>query len=448
MNCEDCGAEVPKGGYYCSCCGRPVGFQPVEVSTAAAEPGLEDVPAPAASKEAPSGAGLSTDSPFRSRVQGKGLCSMCMGAFPETVLSIVDNKPYCPDCSPMVGRRREPEIQEGAPPPDPDLGASFGEGMPSPLVFHDEKRSGGAKGLIAVVVLVLLAGAGFAAFTLMGGDRIDALMSGLDTGRGDAYLLAQSYIPGESMYYEARGTAKANGDVSGGGLMGGRGGEIEFTAELFGGVTVDVKKVDEQGNAELAVTTENLDLDLDLRIGGTPWPLGPEVQKPLSELKGKTLVLSVDPFGNPLEGSEDAGGMQQMMSGQFGEMPRRHLKVGDTWNASMPFGGGAAKGMPPGLAMGDLSFAVRYRVEGFKRLADRDCMVISMKGSLAGADSIRMPFVDDVKMDMGLKGAIFYDVSIGRLVKVAMDMDLELGFASQMGGADFDLEFQLDIDLK
>ena len=150
MNCEDCGTELPKGGYYCSCCGRPVGFNPDAPPSVAAEPGLDDVPEPAASREAPSGPAIALESGYRTRVQGKGLCSMCMGAFPDTVLSVVDGKPYCPDCSPMVGQRREPEVQDSAVP------VTGGEtavaiGAVEPLMFQEPAGSGGARGVLAAV---------------------------------------------------------------------------------------------------------------------------------------------------------------------------------------------------------------------------------------------------------------------------------------------------------
>jgi len=448
MNCEDCGAELTEGGYYCGCCGRPVGFDPGAPATTVADPGLDEVPEPAASMEAPSGPAIALETPFRTRVQGKGLCSMCMGAFPDTVLSSIDGKPYCPDCSPMVGRRRDRELgeQAGPAPGGETMGAL---GAVEPLMFREERASGGgAKGLVAVVILVLLAGAGFAAYTFLGGDRIDALMSGLDTSRGDAFLLAQSYIPGESMDYQVRGDARATGDVSGG-VMGGGGGDIDLTLALTGGIRIDVLKVDEQGNAELSVTTNDFDMDVDMKINGTSMPLGGQLAGPLDELRGKTTVLEVDPFGNPVGGgTADADGMQQMMSGQFGEMPRHHVKVGDTWSARMPLSGAGVANMPPGMSMGNLSFAVKYRVEGFKRFAGRDCMVISMQGDLDGGDSMKMPFFEEFRFDMGLKGVIFYDVSIGRMVKVAMDLDLELAIASPMGGGELDLGFEMDVDLK
>jgi hypothetical protein len=128
-------------------------------------------------------------------------------------------------------------------------------------------------------------------------------------------------------------------------------------------------------------------------------------------------------------------------------MPRDYLKVGDSWTASMPLAGNT-QGLPPGLSVGNMAFAVKYEVEGFKRFAGRDCMVISVNGDLDGGDALKMPFFDDIRFDTRLKGVMFYDVSIGRLVKVAMDVDLDMGFAGAMGGMELDFDMELDIDLK
>jgi len=447
MNCEDCGTELPKGGYYCSCCGRPAGFDANAPAPTVVEPGLDEVPEPATSCETPAGPAVAVESNYRTRIQGKGLCAMCMGAFPDTVLSAVDGKPYCPDCSPMVGQRREPEVEDSAV-PAPGAETAGGVGAVEPLMFHESRPSGGPKGVFAAIVLVLLAGAGFVAYTMLGGDRIDKLMSGLDTTRGDAFLLAQTYILGENFSYVAKGAVKAEGEVSGG-FFGNSGGDIDLSMELLGGVSINVLKVDDQGNADLSVTTDSIDLDVDFKLAGQSFPVKQQMMAPLNEIRGKTLVLRVDPFGNPLEGSQPGSdGMQQMMSGQIGEMPKHALKVGDTWTARMPLSGAPGMGMPSGMTMGNLAFGVTYEVEGFKRMAGRDCMVISVKGEMDGEDSLKMPFFNDVHFDMGLKGVMFYDVTVRRLVKLAMDVHLDMGLAGAMGGVEVDLEMELDIDLR
>ena len=48
--------------------------------------------------------------------------------------------------------------------------------------------------------------------------------------------------------------------------------------------------------------------------------LPPQMAPALAELRGKTVKMKLDPFGNPVDGeAAGADGMQQMMAGQFGE---------------------------------------------------------------------------------------------------------------------------------
>ena len=158
-------------------------------------------------------------------------------------------------------------------------------------------------------------------------------------------------------------------------------GDFDGTLEMLGGLSIDVLKVDRDNNAHLAITTDNFDVDIDLSVGGAPIPLEQQLAAPLAELRGKTVLSKVDAFGNPLDG-ESSDGMQEMMNGGFGEVPRHHIRVGDTWSASVPLSAGAMPGS--GVSLGGAAFTVTYRVEGFKQLKGRDCMAISVKGELSG----------------------------------------------------------------
>lgn len=56
--------------------------------------------------------------------------------------------------------------------------------------------------------------------------------------------------------------------------------------------------------------------------------------------------------------------------------------------------------------------------------------------------------IADMKFELDIKGVAFYDVAIGRLVKVAMDVDLDFGAAGPMGGGEIELEIEMDMDLR
>ncbi|MEN8148992.1 MAG: hypothetical protein ABFS86_04165 [Planctomycetota bacterium] len=442
MNCEDCGAELTSGTYYCGGCGRPVGFNVLEVATAEAEPGLDEVPSPAASLERFEPPAAGPEAPSGARVRGKGLCGMCMGAFPESVLSVIDGKPYCPDCSPVAARCRKPEVREDTPSAPEGVNA-HPDVVSGPLLLHETRSGAGTKGLLAVFVLLLLAGTGAAAFLLSGSDRIDEMMSGLDTGRNDAYLLTQSYVPGESLHYGLNCRAKIEGEGAGVPFL--QSGDFDARIEMLGGLSVQVLKVDGENNADLAVTTGDFDLDLDFRVGGKPVRLPVNPSDAFGEMAGKTVITKVDAFGNPVGGAT-GDGMQELLNGGFGEMPDHYIRVGDTWSARVPLDRAKMPGQPMALSGG--AFVVEYRVEGFKRFRDRDCMAISMKGGLEGVEEALGPLVKDLKCDFGIKGVAFFDVGLGRLVKIAMDVDLDFGMAGQGGGLDAEILVEMDIDLK
>jgi hypothetical protein len=453
MICKECGAEIAKGGFYCGGCGRPVGFDGPTVLTSD-EPGLDDVPAPTTSRETPAGLGEFDPSVPRSTVSGKALCSMCMGAYPETVMTVVDGKPFCPDCSPLTAQRREPEVvavDTGSEALAPQR--SFERPATTGVFIPDERMGGGGlKGLFAILVLVLLGGAGFAAFTMLGSDRIDALMKGVDDSRTDARLMIQKYEAGEEIVYEAKAKLELNADLDGAMMSGG--GSIEGSGTLYGGMRINVLGVDDRGNANLRMTFENFDLDLDVEMDGRPigGMLPPDL---LGEVNGQSFELRVDPFGDALGPPTGLapggpfGSMDEFFNGMVEGVPRHELRVGDTWSAtdSVPLDPTGATG----LGAGGFGFTANYRVEGYKRLAGRDCMVISLEGGLdgmpAGAGNPLMAMMD-MDMDMTIKGVVFYDHEAGRMVKAAVDVKAEMSMSGQGNSVDLDMTLTLDVDLR
>jgi hypothetical protein len=471
MICSDCGAEVPTKSFYCEGCGRPVGFEP-QVAIAAEDPGLDDVPAPGASQEAESMRSPAMPEAFQSSRPGKALCSMCMGAFPETVMTIVDNRPFCPDCSPLTGRRKEPEVQptvaEDVPPPPwpapttttaPTAPAGLTEQPEIPayprFTPQDRPAGSGSKGVFAVLLLVLIGAAGFAAYQMMGGGRIDALMAGVDTGRPEANALVYKYEPAQELYYNAIAKFDITVDIDGAGAPFD---QLEANAKLYGGLSMLTLGTDKSGNADLRLTFKNFDLDLEILADGEPFPMPFGDMDMLGQLNGETMEMKVNAYGEPVGrptgmrpgGMLDGSGMKEMFDGMLEGVPRKELKVGDTWTAkeSVPLGPGA-----DALGMSGMNVSATYKVEGYKRIAGRDCMVISMKGELdSGQGNISLPGMGgssmNMDMNMSMQGVVFFDIEAGCLVKTAVDVDADLSMAAPGGAMDMTLDMQMDIDLQ
>ncbi|MHC4471246.1 MAG: hypothetical protein ACYTDY_01745 [Planctomycetota bacterium] len=400
------------------------------------------------SREAPLPAQPATE--LRSTRPGKALCAMCMGAYPETSMTVVDGDSFCPDCSPMTGRRgvSEAEAPDGRSaelPPAPPANAYH---------FQEETGSGGAsRALLFGLAVLLVGGVVFAAMTLLGGDRIDKLLSGVDSGRDDRVMLVQKYSPGEVLYYSARGklTGEAEGSVFRGLLS--QSGSAEIGATLGGRMAMDVLSVDDRGNARLRTTLEGVHAEMELVVDGQKMPLPPGLMDMFSRMNGMQVVMEVDPFGEPLSEptvhwpngpSGGNAGFADLAQGQLSGVPRKEIQVGDTWTASAEL----PSDMGP-MPFGDLKPSLDFKVEGFKRLSGRDCLVISVSGDMSGGEGFGAAGLPgDVDLDIDVKGAIFFDARAGRMVKSAMDITFDMSVAFGADGIEVHLKLELDVDLE
>jgi hypothetical protein len=414
------------------------------------EPGFDEVPEPLPSLETPSA--LASTPELRSTRPGKALCSMCMGAFPETAMTVVDGAAYCPDCSPVTGRRGVPETDAqhedesfDEPPPPPQTNAFY---------FREESQSAsGSKLLLFGFVVLLIGGGVFAAMTFLGGDRIDRLLSGVDSGRDDAVMLIQKYSPGEVVYYTASGrlTGEAEGAISRGLIS--QSGSVEIEATLGGRMAIDVLSVDDRGNARLRTTLEGVHADMELIVDGEKMPLPAAIGGVFGQLNGMQVEMEVDAFGEPVSepmvhwsGNGSMGGnpgFSDLVQGQLSGVPRKEVRVGDTWTASAAL----PTDMGP-MPFGSLNPSITFEVEGFKRISGRDCLVISIEGDMSGSEGVgQMGFAGDMELDMEIKGAMFFDPKAGRLVKSAMDVTFDVSIEFGGDGIEAHLALELDVNL-
>jgi len=434
MECKHCGAETSVSTFYCGGCGRPVSFQPAVETKDDPPLLLSDVPAPGPSLESP-------DAPAPEAAEtgsaDRALCSLCMGAYPRGSLSVVDGKPYCADCNPMKARR----VQHTDAPPAPEW-AESPAGVRSFQFEEAKPGGGGGKAILVILVLVILGGGGFAAMTFLGRDRIDALMAGVDGDRLDAALLVQKYQAGDRLTYSMsiQGMAEVNG--LGGVLPMGSGGTLEMDMFISGIVQMEVVSVDDRGNAQVAVSLQGFRPDITARMNGEEVPM--PGQAPGTALDGRTVVLTLDPFGEVVSSPQGGEEVQDLLSCGFEGMPHRELKVGDTWTTQekLPKTGPGAQF----LGGAEPSINATYVVEGFKRVKDRDCMVISVTGAIEGLDSLPQMPTADMQMDVDMKGVLFFDPEAGLMVQGAVDVDMR--FSAVRGDESFDMEMDMSIDIE
>jgi hypothetical protein len=303
------------------------------------------------------------------------------------------------------------------------------------------RGGGGAKKVVAAVfVLILVAAAGLAAYSLLGQSRIDKLMAGADTSARPAKLLYHRYEAGERLTYGVKGRMEGTMEASGGLNPLGGGDEITMDLVLGMDVVIDVLSVDARGNADLQIAFQGGDLDGTIEMGGRPMPVSSFGQQMFGGLAGQAARVTVDPFGRTLEG-EMGGDLSGLMNGQFGVMPERNLKVGDEWTEKESVS-------MPGQQLSGIEITADYRVEGYKKIQGRDCMVISVNGDLSTDSLGDLPAFMDIDFDVGMEGVLFFDVEAGRMVKTAMDLTFDLEMSGGGNSVEGSFVFQVDVDLE
>ncbi len=438
MECKDCGTRNKTGAYFCSGCGRPMGFEQGVRTATEDTAGLEEVPAPGPSAEPPP---PPEDIPAR-KTGGRALCSMCMGSFPETVMAVVDGRTYCPDCTPVTAHRSEP-VRTG---PDPFGYRAAAEYVPGSPAAPVEMRRGGKRWALGLAGLVLLGGGIFWLVAGRGSGRIDRMLAGVDGARPDARLLVSRYREGERLDYDVR--AKLDMDMDGdSGPLGSLAAFGTVNMDITGTMNVDVLSVSGDGDADLRVTLS------DFRVGGKAKVNGREVSitgagNPFSGLNGTVTRMRVDAFGEPLddpEGPDAAGvvpGLSTVYGGRIAGVPRHELRVGDTWKRTQPLH------TVNGISLPGSAVAVEFRVEGYKKLGGRDCMVISMRGGRDGSNPPSLRGLGKMDMDLDLAGVMFFDYEAGCMRKMAMDMDVEMSISGPSGSISAEAHMEMDIDLR
>jgi hypothetical protein len=301
---------------------------------------------------------------------------------------------------------------------------------------------------------VLLLGAVAAGAIIIAGeigkDRIDKLLSGVDAEREQEMRMLSKYRVGEDYDYDV--TQEVSVMAEG---VPAAGTEVTIGLKLGMGLRIEVLEVDSEGNGSLRFVVHDMDADVSMDLDGQE--MGGSM--PLSSVLPDEVAfrLRMDPFGKPLgeaayedgcDGLFAGGDVQNLFLHGAESVPRHRLRVGDTWSSSerIPLGGGA---MGPLLQDGVLTAKMTYRMEGYKMMAGRDCMVISAKGQF-GASDLRgvSGGLTNLTLDGKVKGAVFFDPGDGVLVNQSMDFHMEMTASTVMGPVEVAADGSLDVVLK
>ncbi len=429
MRCDHCGTESSKGSFFCGGCGQPIGFKPSVIVAEEESGGLPEVPPPMPSAERDE-----VVLPGR-----KALCSLCMGAYLETELAVVDGSRYCVDCNPLTATKISA--------PDRGDAQSYGSDIPASRTFNPvvtETPTGSRGLLIFAGVLVALAGI-FAVVALPGSDRIDKLAGGVSV-RDDGFTLAQRYEPGTCLQYGMKISGTVQMDAEQGRLLGDvLAGDMEMD---FGGtIRIDVLSVDTDGNARVSLAMSHFEMAVTglMTQNGQQVPL--DRTNPVGSLGETSVLLTLDPFGKPVGEVEvlkdGLGGMmdlKQVLGSGVEDAPRGELHVGDTWSSTavVPMQGGSG-----------MNLKAEYEVAGFKCYEGRECIVILVEGEMndGAGGSFMMPGMS-MNASVDMKGVVLIDAEKGHLVKSAMDLDISMEAGTSEGSMSMEMKLQADVDLR
>ena len=418
MECRNCGTEISSRTFYCGGCGRPVGVGPDTATVVAEEPGMEDLPAPAASREGTTSAGQ------------RALCSLCLGAFPAGDLAFIEGRAYCRECSPIRGSRSEfsapvetfvSPIKSGGPLP-----------LRRPAAARGQGRALGALGVVLAAGVVLAYVSFFG-----GGGRIEKLLAGVDADRSDSVLLQPAYRAGDVLDYRlaCAGAIRFEGGESG--LLGE---SVDGAADLSvsADLRVDVRRVDSDGNAELLVELSGVQVDIAGDFNGQPIPM-----PPMGDLGTSSVRMTVDRSGRAVADSVQVEGGLPFMgapggitSGGLEGLPDGPVRIGDKWTAA--FGGddlGGMAGVP--LDLQGASFKATYEVVGFKKVKGRDCVAIRMDAGM-----------NTPLGSLDMIGAAFIDAGKRQLVQIAVDLNGEIRLAKVGASLEVEIDLELDLELR
>ncbi len=412
MECRECGAEVQVGTFFCGGCGRPVWASDSEPACTEEAPDLASLPTPGRSREA-----------ARPVVRGESffVCAGCMGSHPLRDAHRVGGRNYCSACAPASDPRSSGTVA-----------------LPTGLLVRERDLGGLSRfWLIGGLLAILAVGVAFALPRLRGGDRIDRLCREASEDGAGRFTLAARYRPGQTLAYDLRLrlSVEARGDGMDGALP-------EGTCEVRGTLWVEVLSVDEAGNADLRVRTEEVTaVGPD---GGEP-PPGFSPPPGIGDLEA---ILHLDPWGAPVEAPEVISGDPSLADNLFrasSGVPRRELGVGETWTCreDLPLGP-----LPTG-GDGRVGMESSYRVQGMCRHLGRDCAVVSFAGEVDG-DSAGLDFGGLLDMDISasMKGVGFIERETGVLVKNACDVSVDLAISADGNSAEVGMHLELDLDLR
>ena len=196
-------------------------------------------------------------------------------------------------------------------------------------------------------------------------------------------------------------------------------GSDTFSAKMNSKITMETKKVQEDGSAWVDVRYDAFEVSQS--VNGKETPVGGEGnESPLKELVGKTVSMHFQKDGKLLEAAPNPGGtkapsLDQLFGQMEGIFPDHPVRVGESWTKKMelPIEGAAQK----------VKADFQNTLESFEKVGDRNCakiksvLTFSLPEGKLNPPAGENPLGISVKMEG--KGELwqYFDVSEGIVVK-------------------------------
>jgi len=174
-----------------------------------------------------------------------------------------------------------------------------------------------------------------------------------------------------------------------------------------------------------AVSRAGISTTVEIKMGQAKvtMPAGSQMasMKPMLEktMSGIVTTTTIDELGN-MKGAPGAGGGINQNS-QTITFPKKAIKVGDSWSATLDMGK-----MMPGAQAGMTATGVipiTYRLQSLKKVGDKTLAVISM--AMKGKSTMTMP---QGKMDINMNstGQSVVNVATGMFISTSMTSDIAM----------------------
>ena len=191
-----------------------------------------------------------------------------------------------------------------------------------------------------------------------------------------------------------------------------------FSAKMTSRVTMETKKVEEDGSAWVDVRYDAF--DVSQALDGKELPKGEEGSSPLKEMIGKTLSMHFQKDGKMLEMAQSEAMPKAPFQEVFGQMegifPDHPVRPGESWTKELQ--------LPIEGASQRVAVTFQNTLDSFEKIGDRNCAKIKSvltfslpEGTVAPEGVEKKSLGISVKMEGQGKMEQYFDVTEGVVVK-------------------------------